>query len=94
MIQFVLWIVSAQRSEASRYGKIDEMRSCFCEKNAVRSSVIQGDWTHNNSERIFEKIRFEILSEGCYENYKQNEEVVFKDMGNEKSVRLYGKFVC
>lgn len=41
--------------------------------------VMEGDGTANYSERIFQKYRFEILSEVIYEDYKENEELVFKD---------------
>ena len=60
----------------------------------IGSVVIQGEGTANGSKRIYEKLGFEILAEVVYDDYKVNGEIVFKNMGDEKFERLYGKIVC
>lgn len=55
--------------------------------------VIKGEGTSSYSQRIYEKLNFSVLSEVVYEEYKENGEIVFKNMGIHKSARLYGKVV-
>ena len=55
--------------------------------------IIKGDGTSNYSKRIFEKLGFDMLLEVKYEDYKENGDVVFKNMGEHKSFKVYGKKV-
>ena len=56
--------------------------------------VIAGEGTSNYTKRIYEKLGFDALAEIIYEEYKPNGEVVFKNMGEQTSTKLYGKVVC
>ena len=55
--------------------------------------VLKGEGTSNFSKKIYEKLRFDILAEIMYDNHKENGDVVFKNMGDNKSIKLYGKVV-
>ena len=55
--------------------------------------VLKGEGTSNFSKKIYEKLEFDILAEVIYEDYKENGEVVFRNMGDDKSIKLYGKVV-
>ena len=55
--------------------------------------LLKVEATSNFSKKIFEQLGFDTLGELLYENYKENGEVVFKNMGDNKSVKLYGKIV-
>ena len=55
--------------------------------------VVTGEGTSTYSQRIYEKLGFETNAEVIYDEYKVNGELVFKNMGDQKSMRLYGKVV-
>ena len=55
--------------------------------------VVTGEGTSNYSKSIYEKLGFETNAEVIYDEYKVNGELVFKNMGDQKSIRLYGKIV-
>ena len=55
--------------------------------------LLKGEGTSNFSKKIYEKLGFDILAEVLYENHKENGEVVFRNMGDDKSIKLYGKVV-
>ena len=55
--------------------------------------VVTGEGTSTYSQRIYEKLGFETNAEVIYDEYQVNGELVFKNMGDQKSMRLYGKVV-
>ena len=56
-------------------------------------NVLEGKGSSNFSQKIYRKLEFDIPAKVMftYENHKKNGEVVFKNMGDDRSVRLYGK---
>ena len=55
--------------------------------------LLRVEATSNFSKKIFEKLEFDNLAEVIYDNYKENGEVVFKNMGDNRSVILYAKLL-
>ncbi|XP_045211609.2 uncharacterized protein LOC123563092 [Mercenaria mercenaria] len=61
--------------------------------NLLKPCYIKGSATSNFSKRIFEKCGFETLAEFPYEDYKVDEKVVLDKMGENKSMKVYGKCI-
>ena len=55
--------------------------------------VITGEGSSNYSKKIFEKFGFDILAGVVFADYKINGQEVFKNLGEHKCERLYGKIV-
>ena len=55
--------------------------------------LIRGEASSNYSQRIYEKLQFECLATIVFDEYKVNGEVVLKNMGENKTYKLYGKIV-
>ncbi|WAR19391.1 hypothetical protein MAR_001229 [Mya arenaria] len=63
----------------------------FCSKVGPSDACIWGEATSNASQRIYEKCGFETLHTLYYDDYKVDGEIVFKDMGEDKSTKVYVK---
>ena len=55
--------------------------------------VIKGEGSSNFSQRIYERLGFDILAELKYGDYKVNGDVVVTNAGENKSEKLYGKVI-
>ena len=54
---------------------------------------MKGEGTSNFSKRIYEMLGFDVLVEFMYEDHKENGKIVFKNTGDNKSIKLYGKVI-
>ena len=52
--------------------------------------IIKGDGTSNFSQRLYEKVGFEMLAEVVYAEYKIDGNVVVSETGEHKTERMYG----
>ena len=55
----------------------------------IRPIVIQGEGTSNYAQRIYEKIGFETFGEVKFEDFVEDGQVVLKDTGEHKSMKVY-----
>lgn len=73
--------------------KIQKAAVAMAKNFEVGPVLLRVEATSNFSKKIFEKLGFDTLGEILYEDHKENGEVVFKNMGDNKSVKLYGKII-
>ena len=52
--------------------------------------IIKGEGTSNYSQRVFEKVGFEVLSEALYADHDTNGQVIPADLVEHGCARLYG----
>ena len=55
--------------------------------------VIRGEGSSNFSQRIYEKLGFDVLAEVVYADYMVDGEVVVKNTGEHKSEKVYGMII-
>ena len=72
--------------------KIQKAAIAMAVKFELGPILLKVEATSNFSKKIFEKLGFDNL-EVLYDDHKENSAVVFKNMGDNKSVKLYGKIV-
>ena len=66
---------------------------CFVRNLGLGDVIIKGEGTSNFSQRVFEKIGFDILSEVVYADYKVDGKVVTTGRGDHKCEKLYGMWI-
>lgn len=71
--------------------KIFQAALLFSKELGLKPAFIHGDATGVYSQRIFEKSGFETLHTFKYDEYKVDDEIVFKDTGIHKSTKVYVK---
>ena len=65
----------------------------FVRNLGMGSVVIRGEASAIYSQKIYEKLGFELLAVIVFSEYKVNGEIVVKNTGIHKDYRLYGKVV-
>ena len=55
--------------------------------------IVKGEGSGNYVNKIFANAGFDFLGEIVYKDFKVNSEVVFKDMGEHRSTRVFAKFI-
>ena len=73
--------------------KIQKAAVAMVKNFEIGPILVKVEATSNFSKKIFEELGFDNLAEVFYENHKENGEVVFKNMGDHKSVILYARLV-
>ena len=63
---------------------------CFVRNLGLGDVIIKGEGTSTFSQRVFEKIGFDILSEIVYADYKVDRKAVTTGRGDHKCEKLYG----
>ena len=63
---------------------------CFVSHLDLGDVVIKGEGTSNFSQRVFENIGYDVLSEVVYSEYRVDGTVVTTGRGDHKCERLYG----
>ncbi|XP_052224656.1 arylalkylamine N-acetyltransferase 1-like [Dreissena polymorpha] len=71
--------------------KLIEAALMFFSQFALEMPCITGEGTSGHAQRIFEKYGFETIHTFLYADYKENGEVVFKNMGENVSTKVYVK---
>ena len=71
--------------------KMMEVALLFCKELGINPVCVAGEGSTNYSQRIYEKNGFETLHIIYYDEYKENGEVVFKNMAPHKSTKIYVK---
>jgi ribosomal protein S18 acetylase RimI-like enzyme len=61
----------------------------FCKEIGFDTVCIKGEGTSNYSQRIYEKFNFETIHTFKYDEYKIDGEVVFKNTGEHKAMKVY-----
>ena len=56
-------------------------------------AVVFADVTSKFSQRVFEKVGFDTLTEVMYSKFTENGDIVCKDMGQHNSIRLVAKMI-
>ena len=77
-----------QRGIAS---KMMEAALLFCEGLVLSPVCLKGECTSVYSQKIYEKLGFETLHTFNYDEYKINDEIVFKNTGIHKCTKIYVK---
>ena len=77
-----------QRGLAS---KIMQAALLFCEGLGLSPVCLKGEGTSIYSQKIYEKLGFETLHTFNYDEYKINDEIVFKNTGIHKCTKVFVK---
>ena len=62
----------------------------FVQNLGLGPVIIKGVGSSNFSQRLYEKVGFEMLAEVVYAEYKVDGKVVVSETGEHKTVRMYG----